>query len=50
MANRYRGTIYVGMTGALYNRVIAHRADTFAGFTKKYGLKKARKAPQYSKR
>ncbi|NJM30053.1 MAG: GIY-YIG nuclease family protein [Rhizobiales bacterium] len=39
MANRYRGTIYVGVTGALYNRVAAHKEGMFEGFTKRYGLK-----------
>jgi putative endonuclease len=39
MANRYRGTIYVGVTGALYNRAVAHREGAFEGFTKKYCLK-----------
>ena len=38
MANRYRGTIYIGVTSALWNRVTAHKSSTFDGFTKEYGL------------
>lgn len=39
MANRYRGTIYVGVTSALWNRVSGHKNGVFKGFTSKYGLK-----------
>lgn len=39
MANRYRGTIYIGVTGSLATRVTSHRSGTFKGFTAKYGLK-----------
>ena len=39
MASRYRGTLYVGVTSALWNRVAAHKNGTFEGFTKNYGLK-----------
>ncbi len=39
MASRYRGTIYVGVTSALWNRVVAHKSGTFKGFTEKYGVK-----------
>ena len=39
MANRYRGTLYVGVTSALWNRVCDHKNETFDGFTKSYGLK-----------
>ncbi len=39
MANRYRGTLYIGVTSALWNRVAAHKNETFEGFTKKYGVK-----------
>ena len=39
MANRYRGTLYIGVTSALWNRVAAHKNEAFEGFTKKYGLK-----------
>jgi len=39
MASRYRGTMYVGVTSALWNRVADHKNETFDGFTRKYGLK-----------
>jgi putative endonuclease len=39
MANRYRGTLYIGVTSALWNRVAAHKNEAFEGFTKTYGLK-----------
>jgi putative endonuclease len=39
MANRYRGTIYIGVTSALWNRVSEHKEETFKGFTSKYGCK-----------
>ena len=39
MAKRYRSTIYVGVTSALWNRVGEHKEERFDGFTKKYGLK-----------
>jgi len=39
MANRYRGTLYIGVTSALWNRVAAHKSEAFEGFTKTYGLK-----------
>ena len=39
MANRYRGTLYVGVTSSLYLRVCDHKNERFDGFTKQYGLK-----------
>jgi putative endonuclease len=39
MADRYRGTIYIGVTGTLYTRAAVHREGTVPGFTAKYGLK-----------
>jgi putative endonuclease len=38
MANRYRGTIYIGVTSNLVARVSQHRQDVVDGFTRKYGL------------
>ena len=32
-ANRYRGTIYVGVTSALWNRIRDHKNNVFEGFT-----------------
>jgi len=39
LANRYRGTLYVGVTSRLWERVFDHKNETFEGFTKKYGVK-----------
>ena len=36
MANRYRGTIYVGVTSALWSRVCDHKNGRMAGFTSQY--------------
>ena len=38
MANRYRGTIYVGVTSALWSRVWDHKNGTTPGFTTQYGV------------
>jgi putative endonuclease len=39
MASRYRGTLYIGVTSALYNRVLLHKSGDVSGFTAKYGVK-----------
>lgn len=39
MANRYRGTMYVGVTSRLWTRVCEHKDEAFHGFTQKHGLK-----------
>jgi putative endonuclease len=39
MASRRNGTIYVGVTGDLLKRVIAHRESLIPGFTARYGCK-----------
>ncbi len=39
MANRYRGTLYVGVTSSLYSRVCNLKNEHFAGFTKEHGIK-----------
>ncbi|MDI9408235.1 MAG: GIY-YIG nuclease family protein [Candidatus Pacebacteria bacterium] len=36
MANMRNGSIYVGVTGDLLNRVKQHKDDVHEGFTKKY--------------
>ena len=39
MANRYRGTIYVGVTSELWPRVANHKNGLTPGFTTRYGVK-----------
>ena len=39
MASARNGTIYIGVTSDLANRVIRHRDGTFVGFTSRYGCK-----------
>ena len=36
MANRYRGTIYIGVTSALWSRVLDHKNGRLPGFTSLY--------------
>jgi len=39
LASRRNGTLYVGMTDNLVQRVWMHRSATLPGFTKRYGVK-----------
>ena len=39
MANRYRGTVYVGVTRALWSRVCDHKNETTPGCTSASGVK-----------
>ena len=39
MASQRNGTLYVGVTGALRERVYQHREALIAGFTAQYGIK-----------
>jgi putative endonuclease len=39
MADRYRGTMYVGLTSDLAKRVFQHRAGTGSDFCARYGLR-----------
>ena len=39
MANRKNGTIYIGVTSDLFQRVFQHREGMVAGFTKQHGCK-----------
>ena len=38
LASRRNGTLYVGVTSNLPQRVYAHKHDFAEGFTKKYGV------------
>ena len=38
MANRYRGTIYIGVTSNLAARIFQHRTGDGSDFCKRYGL------------
>ena len=40
MADRMRGTLYLGVTSALTRRAWQHREGAIAGFTRTYGLKR----------
>ncbi|TCO34950.1 GIY-YIG nuclease family protein [Dokdonella fugitiva] len=39
LANRPRGTLYVGVTGWLRQRIHEHREGLIDGFTKRHGVK-----------
>ena len=39
MASRYRGTLYVGVTSGLWNRVNDHKNERYDGFTAAYDVK-----------
>ena len=39
LASRRNGTLYTGVTSNLAVRVAQHRDGTFAGFTRKHGIK-----------
>ena len=38
LASGYNGSLYVGVTSNLIGRVMQHRAGTFGGHTRKYGI------------
>ena len=40
VANRYRGTIYTGVTSNFYDRITAHKEKCFQGFAADYGCNK----------
>jgi putative endonuclease len=39
LASGRRATLYIGVTGALWNRVATHKDGSVKGFTQKYGVK-----------
>ena len=39
LASQPNGTLYIGVTSGLYDRMREHREGTFEGFTKKYDVK-----------
>ena len=39
LASARNGTLYLGVTSDLVNRIWEHREGVFEGFTKKYGIK-----------
>jgi len=40
MADRYRGTIYIGVTAHLSARIMQHRTGDGSDFCKRYGLER----------
>ena len=48
LANKPRGTIYIGITNDLKRRMIEHRNELVEGFTQKYGVKKLVHVEQYA--
>ena len=39
LASKYNGTLYIGVTSNLPNRMFEHREEKVEGFSKKYGVK-----------
>jgi putative endonuclease len=38
IANKQNGTIYIGVTSALWNRIASHKSKSLIGFSSKYGI------------
>ncbi len=49
MADRYRGTIYIGVTADLATRIWQHRAGRGSGFVRKYELFRLVHAERYER-
>lgn len=47
ISDRYRGTIYIGVTANLPQRAVQHREGTGSEFTSRYGLKRLVHAEEY---
>ena len=39
LASKYNGTLYIGVTSNLPQRMYQHREEMVEGFSKKYGIK-----------
>ena len=39
LASKYNGTLYIGVTSNLPQRMVQHREEMIEGFSKKYGVK-----------
>ena len=39
LASKYNGTLYIGVTSNLPQRMYQHREEMIEGFSKKYGIK-----------
>ena len=39
LASKYNGTLYIGVTSNLSQRMYQHRQEAIEGFSKKYGIK-----------
>ena len=40
LANKHRGTLYIGVTSDLVKRIWQHKSGMISGFTQKYKIKK----------
>ena len=38
LASRPNGTLYIGVTSTLFDRIVVHRNDLLDGFTKRHGV------------
>lgn len=48
LASRYNGTLYIGLTGNLPQRMAQHQAGAVPGFTQRYGVTKLVYAEGYA--